>query len=84
MPDQDRREDTFLQLAHFRRHKRKVLKKTTGKSTTNLVHAPVETHPPGKDSSNKISNAIEKAAKYAKSAKNKKVCSYMSFCVFIK
>ncbi|KAF2588838.1 hypothetical protein F2Q70_00040779 [Brassica cretica] len=29
----DRREDTLLKLAHFRRHKRKILKKQAGKAT---------------------------------------------------
>ncbi|MQM13049.1 hypothetical protein Taro_045972, partial [Colocasia esculenta] len=72
----DRREDTSLQLAHFRRHKRKALKKPTGKSTTSFLHAPVETHAPGKDSSNKIATVIGKAAKYASSAKTKKRMTY--------
>lgn len=71
--DQDRREDTLLKLAHFRRHKRKTLKKTPGKTTTYPFHKPEENHPPGKDSTQKISNLIGKAAKYAGSAKPKKV-----------
>lgn len=77
---QDRREDTLLKLAHFRRHKRKALKKTGGKSTTYPYHKPEENHPPGKDSTQKISNLIGKAAKYAGSAKPKKVV-FPSLCV---
>ncbi|MED6172776.1 hypothetical protein PIB30_053059 [Stylosanthes scabra] len=68
----DRREDTLLKLAHFRRHKRKTLKRTPGKSTSYPFHKPEENHPPGKDSTKKISNIIGKAANYAGSAKSKK------------
>lgn len=73
----DRREDTYLQLAHFRRHKRKLLKKTGGKTSTNPFHKPVENHAPGKDLSNKISRVIGKAASYAGSAKSKKSIHYI-------
>lgn len=76
---QDRREDTSLQLAHFRRHKRKLQKKNLGRTTINHLHAPVEKHAPGKDSTNKIANVIGKAAKYANSAKAKKVNVMQSF-----
>ncbi|KAF2312355.1 hypothetical protein GH714_034340 [Hevea brasiliensis] len=69
----DRREDTRLQLSHFRPHKRKGLKKVPRKTTNYPFHKPEENHPPGKDSSNKISNIIGKAANYAASAKSKKV-----------
>ncbi|KAL0904280.1 hypothetical protein M5K25_026367 [Dendrobium thyrsiflorum] len=68
----DRREDTSLELAHFRKHKRKPLKRMPGKSSTNPLHLPVENNPPGKDSSNKIARAIGKAASYAGSAKKNK------------
>lgn len=68
----DRREDTSLELSHFRRHKRKLLKKISGKPSTSALHKPVESNPPGKDSSNKIARAIGKAASYAGSAKQKK------------
>ncbi|GFY80324.1 FG-GAP repeat-containing protein [Actinidia rufa] len=34
----DRREDTLLKLAHFRRHKRKTSKKTSGKTTNYPFH----------------------------------------------
>lgn len=71
--DQERREDTLLKLSHFRRHKRKPMKKTPGKTTTYPFHKPEENHPPGKDSTKKISNFIGKAATYAGSAKPKKV-----------
>ncbi|KAK8964737.1 hypothetical protein KSP40_PGU019539 [Platanthera guangdongensis] len=68
----DRREDTSLELSHFIRHKRKLLKKMSGKPSTSALHKPVENNPPGKDSSNKIARAIGKAASYAGSAKQKK------------
>lgn len=70
---QDRREDTLLKLAHFRRHKRKTLKRLSGKSTSYPFHKPEEHTPPGKDSSKKIPKMIGKAAHYAGSAKSKKV-----------
>ncbi|XP_031260759.1 uncharacterized protein LOC116118946 [Pistacia vera] len=73
----DRREDTLLQLAHFRRHKRKTLKKVSGRTTSYPFHKPEENHPPGKDSTKKISNIIGKAAKYAGSAKHKKPINYI-------
>lgn len=73
----DRREDTLLKLAHFRRHKRKTLKKTGGKATSYPFNKPEENHPPGKDSTGKISNLIGKAAKYAGSAKSKKPMNYI-------
>lgn len=71
--NQDRREDTSLDLAHFRRHKRKTVKKTPGRTTNYPFHKPEENHPPGIDTSKKISKAIGKAVNYAKSAKPKKV-----------
>ncbi|KAL6959989.1 hypothetical protein U1Q18_040135 [Sarracenia purpurea var. burkii] len=73
----DRREDTLLKLMHFRRHKRKTLKRTSGKTTNYPFHKPEENHPPGKDSTKKISNLIGKAAKYAGSAKSKKIQPYI-------
>lgn len=78
---QDRREDTLLKLAHFRRHKRKTLKKVQGRTTTYPYHKPEEHHLPGKDTTKRISNAIGKAVNYAKAAKVKKVrfCS----CLFL-
>ncbi|KAH7566330.1 hypothetical protein JRO89_XS08G0139100 [Xanthoceras sorbifolium] len=76
-PGEDRREDTQLKLAHFRRHKRKALKKMVGKTTNYPFHKPEENHPPGKDSSKKISNFIGKAANYASSSKTKKPINYI-------
>ncbi|KAJ0968516.1 hypothetical protein J5N97_025433 [Dioscorea zingiberensis] len=73
----DRREDTRFELAHFRRHKRKSLKKMPGKVTNNPFHTPVENHPPGKDPSNKIATIIGKAANYAGSAKSNKGMHYI-------
>ncbi|XAR73815.1 hypothetical protein NMG60_11007909 [Bertholletia excelsa] len=73
----DRRDDTLLKLAHFKRHKRKVSKKTSGKTTNNPFHKPEENHPPGKDSTKKIPNLIGKAAKFAGSSKSKKPLPYI-------
>ncbi|KAL7104588.1 hypothetical protein ACP275_08G255200 [Erythranthe tilingii] len=78
MPHQwDRREDTVLQLAHFRRHKRKTLKKVPGKPTNYPYHKPEEKQSPGKDVSKKVSNVIDKAVNIAKSAKGKKPLPYI-------
>lgn len=63
----------MLKLAHFRRHKRKAVKKTPGKTSNYPFHKPEENHPPGKDSTKKISNLIGKAANFANTAKTKKV-----------
>ncbi|XP_034224906.1 uncharacterized protein LOC117634794 isoform X3 [Prunus dulcis] len=68
----DRREDTLLELARFKRHKRKILKRTSGKTINYPFHKPEENHLPGKDSTKKISNFIGKAAQYAGSAKPNK------------
>ncbi|XP_050126192.1 uncharacterized protein LOC126603407 [Malus sylvestris] len=73
----DRREDTLLELAHFRRHKRKTLKRTSGKTINLPFHKPEENHLPGKDSTKKISNLIGKATRYAGSAKPKKPYQYI-------
>ncbi|XP_068646390.1 uncharacterized protein [Aristolochia californica] len=73
----ERREDTVFKLAHFRKHKRKPLKKMPGKSMTNTFHMPEENHPPGKDSTNKIPQLIGKAANIASSAKQKKRMPYV-------
>ncbi|KAF6154026.1 hypothetical protein GIB67_026680 [Kingdonia uniflora] len=73
----DRREDTTFKLAHFRRHKRKPLKKTPGKTANYPFHVPEENHPPGKDSTNKIPRLIGKATNYAGSAKGKKSLPYI-------
>ncbi|CAK9320713.1 unnamed protein product [Citrullus colocynthis] len=73
----DRREDTGLELAHFRRHKRKALKKTSGKSINYPFHKPEENHPPGKDSSKRIPKIIGTAANIAGSAKTKKPLPYV-------
>ena len=72
----------MLKLSHFKRHKRKTLKRVPGKATTYPFHKPEENHPPGKDDSKKISNLIGKAAKYAGSAKSKKVSFPMEYAYF--
>lgn len=63
----------MLKLAHFRRHKRKTLKKLPGKTTNYPLHKPEEKQSPGKDVTKKISNVIDKTVNMAKSAKTKKV-----------
>ncbi|KAL6603393.1 hypothetical protein ACP70R_043754 [Stipagrostis hirtigluma subsp. patula] len=69
----DRREDTSLQLANFRKHKRKQVKKTQGKAAIiNSVHKPIEHNPPGKDASNRVARVIGKAADMAGSNTAKK------------
>ncbi|ONH96991.1 hypothetical protein PRUPE_7G163500 [Prunus persica] len=73
----DRREDTLLELARFKRHKRKILKRTSGKTINYPFHKPEENHLPGKDSTKKISNFIGKAAQYAGSAKPNKPFPYI-------
>lgn len=62
-----------MKLVHFKRHKRKTLKETPGKTINYPFDKPEENHPPGKDSTKKISNIIGKAANFAGSAKSKKV-----------
>lgn len=56
------------------------MKKTSGKSTNYPFHKPEENHPPGKDSTKKISNLIGKATMYAGSAKSKKVRFAFHIC----
>ncbi|KAL1569526.1 hypothetical protein AAHA92_00996 [Salvia divinorum] len=73
----ERREDTVLKLAHFRRHKRKTLKKLPGKSTNYPLHKPEEKQSPGKDVTKKISSVIDKTINMAKSAKTKKNMPYI-------
>ncbi|XP_019177507.1 PREDICTED: uncharacterized protein LOC109172727 [Ipomoea nil] len=74
----DRREDTLLKLSHFKRHKRKTLKKMPGKTSTSYpLHKPEENQLPGKDTTKRISNAIGNAVKYAKSSKIKKPLPYI-------
>eukprot|EP01018_Ginkgo_biloba_P019022 Gb_09663 [translate_table: standard] len=76
----ERREDTRFELAHFRKHKRKHLKKMPGKRTLSPFHKPEESHVFGKDSTNKIASVIGKAAEYAASAKSKKILSKIGTC----
>ncbi|KAI9081271.1 hypothetical protein K1719_036771 [Acacia pycnantha] len=74
----ERREDTMLKLAHFQPHKRKTLKRSTGRTTMSYPsHKPEENHPPGKDSTKKISHMIGKAANYVGSVKRKKQLPYV-------
>ncbi|GJX31099.1 FG-GAP repeat-containing protein [Tanacetum coccineum] len=63
--------------AHFRCHKSKAVKKTPGKTLSFPFPKPDKNHPPGKDSSKKISNIIGKAANFANSAKTKKASPYV-------
>ncbi|XP_031494569.1 uncharacterized protein LOC116260391 [Nymphaea colorata] len=73
----ERREDTAFELAHFRKHKRKIVKKTQGKGTLYSFNKPEENHAPGKDAGNRIAHAIGKAADYAASNKGKKRVPYV-------
>ncbi|GJU78351.1 hypothetical protein Tco_1275421 [Tanacetum coccineum] len=75
----DRQEDTMLKLAHFRLYKRKAVKKNPGKTSSFPFHKPKKNHPPGKDSSKKISNLIGKAKNFANSAKTKNDLLYLRF-----
>nr|ATG70691.1 FG-GAP repeat-containing protein [Hesperocyparis arizonica]ATG70692.1 FG-GAP repeat-containing protein [Hesperocyparis bakeri] len=67
----ERREDTKFELAHFRKHKRKTLKKVPGKKASPLDKLD-DKHVFGKDTNNKIVGAIGKAAEYAASSKKRK------------
>lgn len=60
-----------LKLAHFRRHKRKTLKKMSGKFTTLPFHKLEEHHPQGKDTTKKILKLIGKETEHAGSTKLK-------------
>ncbi|XP_042030756.1 uncharacterized protein LOC121777536 [Salvia splendens] len=73
----EHREDTVLKLAHFRRHKRRTLKKLPGKTTNYPLHKPEEKQSPGKDVTKKISTVIDKTVNMAKSAKTKKNMPYI-------
>eukprot|EP00252_Welwitschia_mirabilis_P007876 TRINITY_DN19585_c0_g1_i1.p1 TRINITY_DN19585_c0_g1~~TRINITY_DN19585_c0_g1_i1.p1 ORF type:complete len:697 (+),score=126.02 TRINITY_DN19585_c0_g1_i1:313-2403(+) len=73
----ERREDTVFKLAHFRKHKRKSVKRTPGRSTTLPLHKPADEHVLGKDNNNKIASALGKAVKYATSGKEKKRNPYV-------
>ncbi|XP_073034031.1 uncharacterized protein [Primulina eburnea] len=73
----DRREDTLLKLTHFRRHKRKTLKKSPGKINNYPFQKPEEKHPPGKDVTKKVASVIEKTVTIAKSAKTKQAAQYI-------
>lgn len=70
---QERREDTKFELAHFRKHKRKAYKQIPGRKTTLGIHKPDDSLKPGKDPGNKIANVISKTANLASSTKTPKV-----------
>lgn len=72
-PDQDRWEDTLLELVYFRHHRRKFVEKMPGKISNYPLHKPEEDHPQRQDTTKKISNIIGKAVNYSKFAKSKKV-----------
>ncbi|KAI4326101.1 hypothetical protein MLD38_031447 [Melastoma candidum] len=76
----DRREDTLLKLAHFRRHKRKTSKKIPGADKSGNFyssHKPEENHSPGKDNTKRVSNLISSAANLAASKKVRKSPPYV-------
>ena len=72
---QERREDTKLTLAHFRKHKRKIHKKLPGSKSSSGIHKSDGVQKPGKDVGNKLANIIGKAADLASNTKPMKVIS---------
>lgn len=75
---QERREDTKFELAHFRKHKRKAHKQIPGRKTTLGIHKPDDALKPGKDPGNRIANVISKTANLASSTKTPKVIMTIS------
>ncbi|MCO5587869.1 hypothetical protein L7F22_041821 [Adiantum nelumboides] len=65
----ERREDTKFELAHFRKHKRKVHKKLPGRKSTLGIQKPDDAFKPGKDPGNKLANMISKTASLASNTK---------------
>ncbi|GJS25331.1 FG-GAP repeat-containing protein [Tanacetum coccineum] len=67
------RESVLGVMPHQWAPQKEVVKKKPAKSSSFPFYKPDENHPPGKDSSKKISNLIGKAANFANSAKTKKL-----------
>lgn len=67
------REDTRFELAHFRKHRRKLVKKSQGKNSNSASEKPAAKIVPGKDANgNPIAKVVGKAADLAVSAKTRK------------
>ncbi|KAL2632806.1 hypothetical protein R1flu_004285 [Riccia fluitans] len=73
----ERREDTRFELSHFRKHKRKTVKKQTGKQNSHPSLKPEEKHVPGKDLTNKVVAGLGKASEFATATKSKSRNLYM-------
>lgn len=73
----ERREDTKFELAHFGKHKRKLHKSLPGKKSSILNHKPEDKQSPGRDSGNKVANALSKAAELVSSGKSRKRTNYL-------
>eukprot|EP00246_Nothoceros_aenigmaticus_P000321 TRINITY_DN10472_c0_g1_i1.p1 TRINITY_DN10472_c0_g1~~TRINITY_DN10472_c0_g1_i1.p1 ORF type:complete len:704 (+),score=140.10 TRINITY_DN10472_c0_g1_i1:97-2208(+) len=77
----DRREDTRFEMAHFRKHRRRHHKNQPGRKDL-MSQKPADKHTPGKDSSNKFTDTLGKAAKLAAGAKRHKGRAYVSHMVY--
>ncbi|XP_024542548.1 uncharacterized protein LOC9648148 [Selaginella moellendorffii] len=72
------RDDTRFQLVHFVKHERKHHKKQPGSNRERYpLKRPNDPHVPGKDPSNKVAQALGKAAKLATSARPKTRYAYI-------
>jgi len=70
---QERREDTRFELAHFYKHRRKIVKKLQGKEGNLISQRPEEKDAPGKHSKgNRVASAVGRAAELAVGAKPRK------------
>lgn len=75
---QERREDTRFELAHFYKHRRKIVKKLQGKEGNLISQRPEEKNAPGKHSKgNRVASAVGRAAELAVGAKPRKVGLHM-------
>lgn len=75
---QKRREDTRFELAHFYKHRRKIVKKLQGKEGNPISQRPEEKDAPGKHSKgNRVASAVGRAAELAVGAKPRKVGLHM-------
>ncbi|KAG6549554.1 hypothetical protein Mapa_008935 [Marchantia paleacea] len=73
----ERREDTRFELSHFRKHKRKTVKKQTGKANAHPSQKPEEKNVPGKDLTNKVVAGLGKATEFAMATKHKSRSLYV-------
>lgn len=69
-------------MAHFRKHRRKLVKKIQGKDNNIPSEKPAVKNAPGKDSNgNPIANVVGKAAELAAGAKVRKVTINSQFFI---